>query len=253
MNFGILKRNNKKLLMILGIVTIISVSTVSIILISININQDTDLQVEFFPKTMKSCPNHTAWLIANLSYLGDATDNAFSLNIETNTTIEYSYNLWNKTVESHLFEIFLTPTSEHLNLDIEVKLTVQFGDLKVSDTAIIRVVNWTLDDSDYAETIIEPFVSYFSQNKPDFQINENTTWEGISSGIEILIVEHFLFKSDLWELEVSWHVMIAPYDWVSVYLRQRSDFTPIWGGKIESWSNGNHTIVEVNQPTEVYR
>jgi hypothetical protein len=36
-------------------------------------------------------------------------------------------------------------------------------------------------------------------------------WEGLP-GTWVLIVEHYLFFSTDWELDLSWHVMIPPDD-----------------------------------------
>jgi hypothetical protein len=202
---------------------------------------------------MKSCPNHTAWLLVDLSSDKNSFENNFNFIIESNTTVPYEYNIWNNSAYSRLVEIFISPKQEHIGLVIEIILTANLSNLIVSDSAIVEVVNWTMIDSSYAEILLEPFISYLSENETSFQINENTSWGGISSGIEILIVQHYLFISEFWELEISWHVMIAPHDWVNVYLRERSDKSPIWAGMIESWSSGNLTVLEIEPPDQKYR
>ena len=243
---------NKKLVITLSIIfTVVSASVLSTVLI-LNTKEKESLKVEFFPKSMKSCPYHQAWLIASVTS-SDSFREDFTLEIETNTSIDFNYFLWNTTTNQYLIEILVSPKIEHIGENIEISLSICSGDLTASDTSLITIVNWTLTDSSYAETLLEPFISYLSQEKLDFQINETTTWEGICSGIEILIVQHYLFKSEFWEIEVSWHVMIAPHDWVKIYLRRRSDFSPIWSGTIESWSSGNHTILETVPPETIYR
>lgn len=251
MKFRSLKVKPKIVITSILILLVISTSTVTTILVLKNI-KDSNLQVEFFPKSMKSCPDHKAWLLAKVTSDNSNLNDSFAIQIEANTTVDLDYCLWNKTTNIRFMEIFVYPEIEHIGLHIEIKLTITSGNMEVSDSALVTVVNWTLIDSSYAETLLEPFISYFSEEKLLYQIDQNTTWEGIASGIEIIVVSHFLFKSELWEIEISWHVMIAPYDWVKIYLRNRSDFSPIWAGKIDSWSS-NHTIIEIDPPPEVYR
>jgi hypothetical protein len=67
------------------------------------------------------------------------------------------------------------------------------------------------------------------------------------------IVSYYLFFSEEWEMGISWHVMMAPYDWAVMYLRPRSaKTTPTYGLRIESFSSGD-TPREVEPPAQVYR
>jgi hypothetical protein len=36
-----------------------------------------------------------------------------------------------------------------------------------------------------------------------------------------LVVSHYLFFSDEWEMHIEWHIMIAPDDWARIDLRRR--------------------------------
>ncbi|MFW9999286.1 MAG: hypothetical protein ACFE88_04150 [Candidatus Hermodarchaeota archaeon] len=99
----------------------------------------------------------------------------------------------------------------------------------------------------------DAFVSYLSINHPHFEINENTSWDGFGNSPQILIVEHFLFKSAFWEMELARHVMIAPYDGVTICLRPRFSLFPNWSGTINSWSSGNHIIIEIEPPDKIFR
>lgn len=239
--------------MVVVIISIVTISSVLIVLFTINKTEIRNLHVDIFPNSIKSCPEHTTWLLVNISFVGEDSKNILTFNIETNTSIDLDWQLWNNSVSSRFLEIFLYPSIIHIDLDIEVKVTANVGKLIASDVAIVSVVNWTFGEPSYPETLIEPFISYLSVNKTTYQIDESTSWEGIWSGIEILIVQHYLFKSDQWEMEVSWHVMVTPHDWVKIYLRKRFELNPIWAGMIESWSSGNYTILDIEPPEEVYR
>ena len=38
-----------------------------------------------------------------------------------------------------------------------------------------------------------------------------------------LIVSHYLFFSEEWEMHVEWHIMVPPYDWAKIDLRHMFD------------------------------
>jgi hypothetical protein len=52
-------------------------------------------------------------------------------------------------------------------------------------------------------------------------ISSETVWIGTIVNPRILVVMHYMFYSENWEMYVTWHVMIPPYDWTKIYLRPR--------------------------------
>jgi hypothetical protein len=79
------------------------------------------------------------------------------------------------------------------------------------------------------EDLLEPmaaemrdrFIPWLAENRPELGIDETTVWDGTIVKPHWLVVSHYLFFSDDWEMHVSWHVMIAPYDWARIELRRR--------------------------------
>ncbi|MFX1548412.1 MAG: hypothetical protein ACFFCU_19545, partial [Promethearchaeota archaeon] len=115
------------------------------------------------------------------------------------------------------------------------------------------VWEWEGSEQEQVYEKLAPFITYFSLNKPDFNISSSTLWEITCNDAGFLVVEHCLLKSETWELELSWHVMIPPHDWVTVYLRPRSQIKPIWGGMIESWNISNNLVFETDPPEHIFR
>ena len=76
-----------------------------------------------------------------------------------------------------------------------------------------------------AEEMRDRFIPWLAENHPELGIDETTAWDGTIVKPHWLVVSHYLFFSDEWELHVSWHVMIAPYDWARVELRRRYEET----------------------------
>lgn len=72
-----------------------------------------------------------------------------------------------------------------------------------------------------AEEVRDAFVPWLSENRPELGITADTAWDGTIVTPHILVVTHYLFFSEEWEMHVYWHVMIAPHDWARIELRRR--------------------------------
>ena len=65
------------------------------------------------------------------------------------------------------------------------------------------------------------FIPYVSEHWRQLGITADTEWVGTIVKPRYLVVTHYLFFSDQWELGVMWHNTIPPYNWAEVYLRRR--------------------------------
>jgi hypothetical protein len=76
----------------------------------------------------------------------------------------------------------------------------------------------TMED---AVVVRDRFIPYLAENYPAFGITAETVWSPTIVKPHILVVTHYLFFSEEWEMGVMWHVMMPPYDWAKIYLRHR--------------------------------
>lgn len=209
--------------------------------------------ITFYPSSLKSFPNHTAWLIAEINIRDTTIFHDPLISVSSNESINLDYTLWDNSPENKVLEIFLVPNSTHLNHKIEIEARVSNNNTIIKNSAFVEIITWTQRNISEVIGMRDAFISHFAINEPTFNINGSTIWNGLDNAPQILIVEHYLFRSEFWEMELSRHVMIAPYDWVKVYLRPRNQIIPVWAGMIASWSSGNHTIVEMDPPPMIYR
>jgi hypothetical protein len=61
-------------------------------------------------------------------------------------------------------------------------------------------------------------------------------FEGAMVAPRLLVVSHYMFTNELYELGVSWHVTVAPDDWAELYLRPRDELHPTRAFRVSSWS-----------------
>lgn len=96
------------------------------------------------------------------------------------------------------------------------------------------------------------FIPWLAENHPELGIDETTEWVGTIVKPHWLVVSHYLFFSNGWEMHVSWHVMIAPYDWARIELRRRFEETlPSLAFEIPSVSAAGPVTINEIQPEGV--
>ncbi|MBM3475419.1 MAG: hypothetical protein FJX75_19315 [Armatimonadetes bacterium] len=76
------------------------------------------------------------------------------------------------------------------------------------------------------------FTDYLAAQHPEFGIDSTTTWDGWVPAPNILVVMWYSFLSADYEALIRWHVMIPPYDWTEVFVRERGSAECVWAGKI---------------------
>ena len=103
-----------------------------------------------------------------------------------------------------------------------------------------------------AQPHFERWVAWLTADRPELGIDAETEWEPVFVST-LLVVSHYSYWSDEWEMTIAWHNMIAPDDWADVFLRHRgTETTPSIAFRIDSVSGGTapHAI---QAPTEIVR
>jgi hypothetical protein len=104
---------------------------------------------------------------------------------------------------------------------------------------------------DEAAAYRDRFVTWLEAERPELGITSSTEWIGTPVQPHILVVSHYLFFSEDWEMSVMWHIMIAPHDWSRISLRPRDELSPTLAFEIPSVSDP--TVVEIEPPAYVDR
>jgi hypothetical protein len=73
----------------------------------------------------------------------------------------------------------------------------------------------------------------------------------------LLVVTHYAWFTDAYEINLAWHIMVAPDDWAELSLRPRGALTPTKAYRLSSWSTalggGPYTVTEIPPPETVTR
>jgi hypothetical protein len=118
-------------------------------------------------------------------------------------------------------EVNVTPSLASINQVITVIITGARSGLTREMTVMIEVLPGEDELEEYATAMRDRLIPWLASNHPELDITTDTTWTGTIVNPRILVVMHYIFLSAKWELYVTWHVTIPPYDWTRIYLRHR--------------------------------
>lgn len=117
----------------------------------------------------------------------------------------------------------------------------------------VEVVEWSDDIQPFATELRERFVQYLSAERPELGIDADTRWTASITKPQILVVMHYLFFSEDWEMGIMWHVTVPEHAWSRMYLRPRDELRPTIGLEIPSYPDPGSTPVPWDPPLEVDR
>jgi hypothetical protein len=134
-----------------------------------------------------------------------------------------------KTItSSKVTEVTVIPNETDVGKNITVTIQGERNGNTKTKTVTFEVI-----PEEYREETLGPeavnirrnFTQWLSTNHSELDITSETLWTGTVVNPRVLVVMHYMFLSEDWEMYITWHVMIPPYDWARIYLRQRYNQT----------------------------
>jgi len=152
-----------------------------------------------------------------------------------------------------LSEVTVIPNPGSEGKTVIVTITGKRGQVENKATVSFEVIEGEDDRLETAVELRQTFVSWLAEEHPELGLSDETEWTGTMVSPQWLVVSHYLFFSDEWEMHVYWHIMIAPDDWGRIDLRKRFvDTSPGYAFEISSReADGEPVSIEV--PDEVWR
>jgi hypothetical protein len=139
-------------------------------------------------------------------------------------------------------EVTVIPAAVTAESQLPVTITASRGDVEKSEERSLTVMPGEDTLAQEAALHVAPFITWLAANHPELGITPETSWDG-GLGSWVLIVEHYQYVSEEWELGLSWHVMVAPEDWARIYLRHRwTESEPSLAFEIPSFSGGSEPV-----------
>jgi len=156
-------------------------------------------------------------------------------------------------VEGQVAEVIVIPAQASINKTIEVTITGNRSSRTDEKVVSFDVVEGEDGLQEYAVELLDRFVPWLATNHPELGITDDTEWNGTIVSPEWLVVSHYLFFSEEWEVHIEWHVTIPPYDWARIDLRHRFDeLEPSYAFEISS-VNATSEPIPIEPPETVWR
>jgi len=156
-------------------------------------------------------------------------------------------------VEGQVAEVVVIPAQASTGKTIKVTITGNRGSSTDKKVVSFAVVEGEDDRQEYAVELLDRFVPWLATNHPELGITGDTAWNGTMVSPVWLVVSHYLFFSEEWEVHISWHIMVPPYDWAKIDLRHRFDeLEPSYAFEIASL-NATSEPVPTELPETVWR
>lgn len=115
----------------------------------------------------------------------------------------------------------------------------------------VDVIPWGIVSMNWAQEKYGQFEDWLRDEHPELGNFASQKWELYSTYPRIVVVEHYTFLSDDWEMRICFHVMIPPYDWSKMLLRPRGQWDPILAA-VREWDEGAQDYVISEMPVEDY-
>lgn len=134
-------------------------------------------------------------------------------------------------------EVTVIPSEATIDSTVNVTIRTEREGLVRTKSVALGVFDEEDTLGEEAAIMLDKFISWLEAKHPELGISAQTEWTGTIVTPRWLVVSHYLFFSDEWELHIEWHIMIAPYDWARIDLRRRfSESAPSSAFEISSVS-----------------
>jgi hypothetical protein len=98
----------------------------------------------------------------------------------------------------------------------------------------VEMFDWTSDNLPNATIKRDEFVDWLEEKHPEFGTFKDKIFFAYLTYPAHLVVEHWSFLYDYWEMRICFHVTIPPYNWSQISLRKRGEIEAIFAAKRES-------------------
>ncbi|MBN2381038.1 hypothetical protein JXM67_14670 [candidate division WOR-3 bacterium] len=215
--------------------------------------KDEPFSLEVVPSYMEAIVGQRCVLLIRLSESKDGKPVEVSASVDgADVIVEYA------PLEEGVVEVTVIPDSSALKDTvwgdtITGWITGERGNYRDSSEFELYVIPGEDGLLDYASEVRDSFIRRLSDDYPELGIDNQIEWTPTIVLPHYLVVSHYLFFSDEWEMWVDWHNTIYPHDWTRMYLRRRGeDMTPCDAFEISSQTEWGDAY-EITPPDSVTR
>ncbi len=105
----------------------------------------------------------------------------------------------------------------------------------IDETLVLEVemFDWSSDNLPDAIIKRDELIDWLEAEHPEFGTFSGENWFAYVTYPAHLIVEHWTFLYEKWEMRICYHVMIPPHNWSKLWLRPRGEVDAVFAAKRE--------------------
>jgi hypothetical protein len=184
-------------------------------------SEQIDFGISVTPLTLNgfSIPGQRCVFLVTIQDTSQSSSSPVTIDAEA-TNAEVSIENEN-ILQNEVAEVTVVPDTGSEGKTVTVNFTAARGDITKDTTVAFEVIEGMDDRKETAVELKQKFVAWLAETQPELGITDKTEWVGTMVSPQWLVVSHYLFFSDEWEMHIEWHIMIAPDDWARIDLRRR--------------------------------
>ncbi len=181
-----------------------------------------------FGELLYAIPNQKCLFLVSIAENSSQTHESSTVNISV-TSPDCQATVYPQAITGkQVAEVTAVPTEDCVGKNVTITLQAERDGLKQIETVTFEVIEAEEREETLgpqAAELRDKFAQWLSTAHPELEITSQTAWTGTVVNPRVLVVMHYMFLSEDWEMYVTWHVMIPPYDWAKIYLRPRFNAT----------------------------
>jgi hypothetical protein len=235
-----------------GIITVCIVVVVVIVVVATR-PLTPEFSINVIPKQLNGdsiAGQHCVFLV---TFTEEEEEEQLSVHVSATAAGAEVVTYFTDILEGEVAEVVVIPGQEIIGKTVEVTITGTRGRQTDKEVVSFNVVEGEDDRQEYAGDLLDRFVPWLANNHPEFGIHNGTAWNGTMVSPVWLVVSHYLFFSEEWEVHIGWHIMMPPDDWARIDLRHRfNELEPSYAFEISS-VNATSEPVPIEPPDTVWR
>jgi probable HAF family extracellular repeat protein len=130
-------------------------------------------------------------------------------------------------------EVIVQPDDTTVDGDYVVTVEATSGQQSHSVQVVVNISIWGTSEPWYAIIKFNEFLPWLEQNHPEVGDLSVEDWWIYQTYTHILIVEHWTFLSDNWEVRLQIHATVPPHNWTKLWIRPRDALMGLFAVKRE--------------------
>jgi len=193
-----------------------------------------DFTIQAKYDSIRSYPNGCGVFILYITTTDDFEGN---VKLKMKSVIGFNYKFTNVNLNSNILvsELIIYPNEKVQFRKHQLEVIAIHGGKEVSIKLYVEIFHW--GEGSTFETAIEKrdeFKNWLTTQYPKYSSIFDDNSLIFHTYPEVLIVEHYTFLTEDYEVRVCYHVMIPPDDWSMIRIRKRNTLEPEFAAKRES-------------------